>query len=196
MTKQRWTFWLTVPVLMLGVAFLAYRLAASSRLEKDSIYQGTELNGIAPDFRLRDQDGTLVSLSDFRGKMAVLAFRDSRRKDVCTLTAAQLIETYKQLHREEANQVVFAGVNVNTQANAVADVAKATEEWHLTEIPNWHFLTGEPGELGAVWKAYSIAVLPESDQIMHTSGVYIIDSSGRERWYVSDPSAAGVNPPP
>ena len=150
-------------------------------------YEGTELDGIAPDFRLTDQNGSYVSLSDFHGKVVVLTFMDSKCKDTCPLTAAQFLEAYKQLNQSEAKQVVFLGVNVNVMANTVTIVLETTHEWHLAGIPSWHFLTGDAKALEPVWKDYAIAVqpLPDGSEIMHTPGVFIIDSSGQERWYIS-----------
>lgn len=194
MMKQRRFLWFPILALMLGAAFVIYRLIVPVRLDIDQAYQGTELSGTAPDFSLADQNGTLVRLSNFRGKIVVLTFMDSQCKDVCPLTSAQLIETYKQLHPDEASQVVFLGVNVNLEANSTADVSKATQEWHLTEIPDWHFMTGDQDQLEAVWRAYAIAVISESDSITHTSGVYLIDSSGQKRWYVSVPSLEAGSP--
>ena len=160
-------------------------------------YQGTELSGEAPDFQLTDQNGTLISLSDFRGKVVVLTFMDSICEDTCPLTAAQFRQAYRQLDQNEANQVVFMGVNVNSESNAVADVAEITKTWHLEEIPNWHFLTGNREELAAVWKAYDVAVVPTTDgnEIMHTPGVFLIDPSGQKRWYISTPDSADLTLP-
>jgi cytochrome oxidase Cu insertion factor (SCO1/SenC/PrrC family) len=59
-------------------------------------------------------------------------------------------------------------------------------------------LTGKPDELEPVWKAYYVGVeaatAPGGD-IVHTSGVYVVDQLGRERWYLSgsltDPASDG-----
>ena len=165
--------------------------------DSSSDYEGTALGGQpAPDFHLIDQHGGSIALSDFRGKVVVLAFLDSQCKDVCPLTAAQLRQAYKTLG-DQARSVIFLGVNVNLQAAQVSDVAVTTDQWKLNEIPSWHFLTGEPEELGPVWKAYYIAVQPAPDstgELMHTSGVYVIDQLGREQWYISNPLAAPGNP--
>lgn len=89
------------------------------------------------------------------------------------------------------DQVVFLAVNVNAAANAVSDVANATQVWHLDELLNWHFLTGSLEELRPVWKAYAVEALamPGSPMdITHTPGVFVIDQSGNKRWYIPCPS--------
>jgi len=150
-------------------------------------YGGTVLDSAAADFQLTDQSGARVSLSDFAGQVVVLTFFDSQCEDVCPLTAVHLRATYQQFS-DQANAVVFLGVNVNLEANRPEDVMATTKKWHLDEIPNWHFLTGSGQELEPVWKAYDVAVLPqEGGEILHTPGVFLIDQNGQERWYISTP---------
>jgi len=158
-------------------------------------YQGTELSGEAPGFQLTDQNGSVVSLSDFRGKVVVLTFMDSKCKDTCPLTAAHFREAYKELDQNEAKQVVFLGINVNVEASAVSDVLETTRAWYLDEIPGWHFLTGSREELEPVWKDYGISAIPSPDgnSIMHTPGTFLIDPLGQKRWYVSTVFSEGEN---
>lgn len=149
-------------------------------------YEGTALNQPAPEFRLTDQAGKNISLTDMRGSVVVLAFMESECEEVCPATAAHLRSTYQALGKE-SSRVVFLGLNVNTQANAVTDVLAATQRWSLDTIPTWHFLTGSPADLEAAWTAYHIYVQPalhKGDELMHTPGVYVIDASGRERWFI------------
>src|SRR5512145_243076 len=127
--KYRFIWFLSALVLIAGA--LGY-LFLSTQNRRGS-YQGTELSGEAPDFQLRDQSGVLISLLDFRGKVVVLTFMDSTCKDTCPLTATQFRQTYRQLDQSERNQVAFIGVNVNSEANQVADVAEITKTWHLEE---------------------------------------------------------------
>lgn len=164
-------------------------------------YEGTKLDGgMAPDFLLVDQKGSPVALSDFRGRVVVLAFLDPKCRDVCPLTAYHLRKAYQTLRKEadsvqlllggKPDSVIFIGVNVNAKANATADMANATEKWRLAEVPTWHFLTGDPEALEKVWRAYAIAVVPAPEvegEILHTPGVYLIDQAGRKRWYISAP---------
>ena len=181
---RNWRVWF-IGVLMIIAGALIYFLPSS--LQSTSSYEGTELVGSAPDFRLLDQKGDSVSLSDFQGKIVLLTFMDSQCKDTCPITGAHFRQAYGNLNQDEAKQVVFLGVNVNVQANAIADVLQTTRAWHMDEIPSWHFLTGEAEVLEPVWKDFGIAAqpMPDGSAVMHTPGVFIIDSSGQKRWYVS-----------
>ena len=155
-------------------------------------YEGTELSGEAPDFQLIDQSGSKVSLSDFRGKVVLLTFMDSKCTDTCPLTAAHFREVYRQLNSDEGTQVVFLGVNVNVEESTVADVLETTHAWHLDEIPSWHFLTESHEVLEPVWNDYGVAAIQSHDgnPIVHTPGTFLIDQVGKQRWYISTPFSA------
>jgi protein SCO1/2 len=191
---KHWLIWLISALVLIAGVLVYFSLSSQ---ERTGSYQGTELSGEAPDFQLTDQNGSLINLADFHGKVVVLTFMDAICKDTCPLTAAQFRQTYRQLDQTEASQVVFIGVNVNVKANNVTDVAEITKTWHLEEIPSWHFLTGNHEDLAAVWKTYGVAVSPSPDgkEIMHTPGVFLIDPSGQKRWYISTPFSTNLTSP-
>lgn len=178
--------WLAV-TLVVVMAFAAAQRVGQSEPPR---YAGTPLDKVAANFQLTNQQGKRVSLADWRDGVVVLTFMDSRCEETCPITAAELRATSQALG-QDAQSVVFAGVNVNVQANQVADVAAATDQWLLDEIPTWHFLTGSPEALPPVWDAYGVAVVPAEDdeeELLHTPGVFVIDQAGRARWYVSVPA--------
>jgi cytochrome oxidase Cu insertion factor (SCO1/SenC/PrrC family) len=77
-------------------------------------------------------------------------------------------------------------------------VAAFSREHQLSSIPSWHFFTGSGPGLRAAWRNYHVAVQapnPDAD-IIHSSVVYFIDPSGRERYLASpqaDHTAAGAS---
>jgi protein SCO1 len=188
-----WRIWLILALVIIagGVVYFS-----SAFLKEPQGYQGTELGAIAPDFQLTDQDGSVINLSDFRGKVVVLTFMDSKCQDTCPVTAAHFRAAYRELKPEEAKQVVFLGINVNVEANTVSDMLEATREWHLDEISGWHFLTGNHEGLEPVWEDYGVAAVhnPDGHSIVHTPGTFLIDPSGQERWYISTPFSGESNP--
>jgi cytochrome oxidase Cu insertion factor (SCO1/SenC/PrrC family) len=143
----------------------------------------------APGFTLTDQNGRVLPLSAFRGKVIVLEFMDPHCTDICPIVSAEFTDAYHDL-RKLAAKVVFAAVNVNQYHTAVADVAAFSRDHQLTSIPDWHFFTGPVASLRTVWRDYNVAVQapgPDAD-IIHSSVVYFIDPAGRER-YLASPEA-------
>jgi protein SCO1/2 len=141
----------------------------------------------APGFQLTDQDGRSLPLSHFRGKVVVLEFMDPRCRDICPIVSQEFIDAYHDLGRA-GGAVVFAAVNVNLYHARVLDVRAFSADHKLTTIPGWHFFTGSPAALRAVWRDYGIQVQapsPDAD-IVHTSAVYFIAPDGTER-YIAAP---------
>jgi len=140
-------------------------------------------NSAAPGFTLTDQNGATVSLSSLKGKVVVLEFMDPHCTDICPIVSAEYVDAYRDLG-PLAGKVVFAAVNVNQYHAAVADMMAYSREQRLNTIPDWHFFTGPLTALRAVWSGYGITVQapnPNAD-IVHSSAVYFIDRSGRERF--------------
>lgn len=177
----------------IGLLFGILLLAACSAAAPPSAsldYEGTQLEDPAPDFHLVDQHEDSVSLSDFRGKIVLLAFLDPHCTDVCPLTASQFRQIDSSLE-SNANRVVYLAVNTNPDANTVADAVAATQKWGMDDVATWHFLTGDVRELESVWEAYHVAAgtpKPEKPgEVEHSPGVYVVDRQGQKRWYVSLP---------
>jgi len=153
--------------------------ANSAAMDNPNLDLGSSLGGTpAPDFRLRNQFGQPMSLSQFRGKVVMLAFEDSECTTVCPLTTQSMLQA-KQLLGPAGNQVQLLGVDANPDATSVADVLSYSRTHGL--VNQWNFLTGSPAELKATWTKYHIAVQIEQDQIDHTPALFVIDQQGRER---------------
>ena len=188
---KNWRIWLFCVMIVIAGALVYFRLTSLDNVQP---YQGTEISGDASDFQLTDQNGSMIGLSNFRGKVVVLTFMDSKCVDTCPITASHFRLAYQRLNPAESEQVVFLGVNVNIEASHIADVYEITQAWRLDEIPTWHFLTGSPAGLEQVWQDYGIAVESTNDsqskKLFHTPGTYIIDPLGQKRWYISVPISA------
>src|SRR5579859_8162041 len=140
---------------------------------------GSSLGGQpAPDFRLHNQFGQPMSLSQFRGKVIMLAFEDSECTTVCPLTTQSMLEA-KQLLGPAGSQVQLLGVDANPDAITTGDVLSYSRTHGL--VNQWDFLTGSLAQLKATWAKYHIAVQIEQGQIDHTPALFIIDQQGRER---------------
>src|SRR5690349_24302452 len=107
----------------------------------------------APDFRLSNQFGQPMSLSQFRGKVVMLAFEDSECTTVCPLTTQSMLQA-KQLLGPAGNQVQLLVVDANPGAISVADVLSYSRPPGL--VHPWNFLTSLLAELRATWAKYGI----------------------------------------
>ena len=132
----------------------------------------------APDIRLANQFGQPMSLSQFRGKVVVLAFVDSQCTTVCPLTTVSMVQA-RELLGAAGEQVQLVGVDANPAATSVHDVMAYSQAHGM--VNQWDFLTGSLAQLRAVWQAYHVDVQIQAGQIDHTPALYVIDQRGRER---------------
>ena len=152
---------------------------ASAAAANPALDTGSSLGGRpAPDFRLVNQFGQPMSLSQFRGKVVILAFADSQCTTVCPLTTEAMVVA-KRLLGAAGSQVQLLGVDANPDATSVPDVMAYSRAHAM--VNQWDFLTGTLSQLKATWKAYGIAVQIEQGQIDHTPALLVIDPQGRER---------------
>src|SRR5215469_10726862 len=108
-------------------------------------------NAPAPDFRLVNQFGQAMSLSQFRGKVILLGFEDSECTTVCPLTTQAMVLA-KELLGKAGNSVQLLGVDANPGATAVSDVLAYSRVHGM--VNQWDFVTGPVAQLRRVWAAY------------------------------------------
>lgn len=147
--------------------------------------QGTDLGGTpAPDFRLTDQSGKLVSLSQFKGEPVVLTFLYSHCPDVCPLTAEKLHTVMLSLGGN-AQHVAVLAVSVDPKGDTPASVVNFSKVHHMLNY--WHYLIGSESQLSPVWSAYSMyASAATANTVNHSTALYVIDKQGKERAFLSD----------
>src|ERR1700683_3464590 len=153
--------------------------AASAAMDNPNLDLGSSLGAVqAPDFKLVNQFGQPMSLSQFRGKVVMLSFEDSECTTVCPLTTQSMLEA-KQLLGAAGDKVQLLGVDANPDAIKVADVLAYSRAHGM--VNQWDFLTGSLPQLKSTWRAYNVAGQIQQGQIDHTPALFVIDQQGRER---------------
>jgi cytochrome oxidase Cu insertion factor (SCO1/SenC/PrrC family) len=133
----------------------------------------------APPFRLRDQDGRLVSLKRLRGRPVLVTFLDSLCKEQCTLTGRQLGTVLRRMAAADRPTVVI--VSVDPAGDTSASIRRAMTKWRLAGPWRWHWLRGTRRELARVWADYGIVVQPATNDITHGLALYLVDRRGFQR---------------
>ena len=151
--------------------------ANAAAMANPNLDMGTSLdNSPAPDIKLTNQFGQPMSLSQFRGRVVIVAFSDSECTTVCPLTTQSMLLA-KRLLGKAGNNVQLLGVDANPRATSVADVLSYSQAHGM--VNQWDFLTGSLAQLKATWAAYHIAVQIQSGQIDHTPALYVISQQGK-----------------
>lgn len=150
-------------------------LAACAR---ETPLHGTALNppSQARDFLLHDQYGRRYVLSQNRGKAVALYFGFTHCADICPQTLALLGKARARAAlTPEQLQIVMVTVDPRR------DSARALLDFFRKVGVQAIGLHGTPAELRPVYRAYGIAVRPESNDIGHTDTIFLIDGQGRLR---------------
>jgi len=131
-----------------------------------------EVGGSAPDFELKDQHGTPVKLSDFRGKKdVVLVFYPLAFSGICT---GELCTIRDELPTLGGDDVQVIAVSVDSMF--------AHRAWGEQE--NYEFpLLSDFWPHGAVAESYGVF---DADKGLATRGTFIIDKQGVVRWKVEN----------
>jgi protein SCO1/2 len=130
--------------------------------------------GIPPsDFRMRDQDGKVATLSEYRGKPVVVTFLYTTCEDTCPLTAQQIRGALDELGRD-VPVLVFA---VDPPRDTPERARRFLAEQRITG--RMRFLLGPEAELRRQWRAYGIQ--PQTESLEHSAYVVVLDGKGRQR---------------
>jgi protein SCO1/2 len=145
--------------------------------------QGTYLGGVtAPDFRLTDQNGHTVSLSQFKGQPVILTFLYTHCPDQCPLTAEKL-RTVMQSLGSSARDVAVLAVSTDPKGDTTASALSFSKTHRMENY--WHYLLGTRSQLAPVWSSYAVYAAPtatgNSGAVNHTTAIFIIDRQGHER---------------
>jgi peroxiredoxin len=131
-----------------------------------------EVGGSAPDFELKDQHGTPVKLSDFRGKKdVVLVFYPLAFSGICT---SELCTIRDELPTLGGDDVQVIAISVDSMF-----AHRAWGEQEKYEFP----LLSDFWPHGAVARAYGVF---DEAKGLAGRGTFIIDKRGVVRWKVEN----------
>jgi protein SCO1/2 len=134
----------------------------------------------APDFSLQGSNGQELRLSQYRGKVVLLAFGYSHCLSVCPITLHTLAQTLRQIGTAAAGvQVVY--VTVDPQRDTPTKLKAYVGSFDPRIIGG----TGTEQQLAQVRKDYGVSAtkIPDGNTYMydHSSSIYLIDRVGRIR---------------
>jgi protein SCO1/2 len=137
--------------------------------------------GPAPDFALVSQDGTEVTLQDFRGKVRAIAFIYTLCPDVCPLLTDKMAQVRDDLGPAFGKEIAFLSITVDPEHDT-PEVLKGYAAAFGADVAGWSFLTGSPADVRDVARRYGVAVSTvENGQVDHTLLTTLVDRQGLMR---------------
>jgi peroxiredoxin len=132
-----------------------------------------EVGDQAPDFELKDQHGTPVSLSSFRGsKNVVLVFYPLAFSGVCTSELCAIRDEFPEVTRDDVELLTVS-----------VDSTFVLKTWAERDHFNFELLS-DFWPHGSVAKSYGVF---DEDRGVATRGTFVIDKTGVVRWKVVNP---------
>jgi len=152
-------------------------------------FQASDITGssFGRDFALKDPDGKLRTLADFRGKAVVVFFGYTQCPDVCPATLATLAQAMKKLGSDaERVQVLFITVDPER------DTPELLKQYVPAFDPRFLGLYGDADATARTAKEFKVIYqkvpgpTPGTYTMDHSAGTYVFDPKGRLRLFVSN----------
>ena len=139
--------------------------------------------GPAPEFRLFDTSGSAVNLSDYRGRVVLLAFIFTSCPGVCPKISGQMAALQEQLKKTRVlhDRAFMLSVTVDPDTDS-AEVLSEYAGKYGADPSCWLFLRDEEKNLRKVLAAYDEwTKRATAGDLDHPARVYLIDAQGRIR---------------
>ncbi len=107
----------------------------------------------APDFTLFDQNGYQFTLSEYEGKVVIVAFVYTSCPDVCLVISANL-DYIDQNLGGYSDDVVIVSVTIDPARDTISHLAEWTEQMGY----DWHHLTGSTSTLQDTYRSWNVIV--------------------------------------
>ena len=122
----------------------------------DDIFYGEDIDPpIAVDeFVLENEKGEYVAMSDYEGKVVVVAFLFTRCPDICPVVSANLAFIAEELRERDVNEVQILTVTVDPWT----DNSSVLDNYATTRQLNWPHLTGSLEDLEPVWMNFDVGL--------------------------------------
>ncbi len=134
----------------------------------------------APPFTLIDQDGQVVSLGDYHGKVVLMDFIYTSCTTTCPLLTATFSAVQDGLGPDFGNKVALLSITVDPQTDTPAVLKAFGEQWKA-DFDGWAFLTGDPAQIDSVAANYAVYVEHTQDGVAHSDTILLVDQHGQLR---------------
>lgn len=135
-----------------------------------------------PDFKLINQDGTQISLRQYRGRVVVLTFIYTRcpLPDYCPLMTANFSAIEKALRAEPQlyAKTHLLSISVDPEYDT-PKVLRGYAAGHSADLGHWDFASGTANETKQVATHFGMQYWRDGDQVVHSLRTAIIGADGK-----------------
>jgi len=133
-----------------------------------------------PDFTLTDQQGSAVSLSEFKGKVVALNFIYTRcpLPDYCYRFSNYFGRIQKRFAKRTEQDLVLLTLTFDPVHDQPEVLANYAGTWKA-DPRAWHFLTGREADVRRVCGWFGVQAWPDEAALTHTLHTVVIDRAGK-----------------
>ncbi len=140
-----------------------------------------------PDFKLINQDGKRVSLSQYRGKALLITFIYTRCPvpEYCTLMSNNFAAIEQELSKDPAlyERTHLLSVSFDPEHDTPKVLrsygAAHTGRYDKETFSHWEFAAGEKPEIFHMAQTFNFSYVPEKDQIAHSLNTVLLRPDGK-----------------
>jgi protein SCO1/2 len=161
------------------------RISKAEAAPESSIFAPFPKTGDAiPDFTLRNQDGNVIHLSQYRGKPLMLTFIYTRcpLPDFCPRTS----KNFSEIHRDFQSASISTGkphlltVSFDTEYDTPAVLREYARRYmNPVSFEDWEFASGSPDEIIKITSYFGLSFQKDSGQIVHSLVTALIGPDGK-----------------
>ena len=158
----------------------AATVAQAATTVEDRETERVQTGEAVPDFKLIDQNGQPIRLSDFRGKAVVLTFIYTRCPipNFCPLMSKNFAELQGRLEKEFAGRYQLLSVSMDPKFDR-PEVLKEYASRYGGDETRWRFATGDEEQINFVTGLMGLYHEPENGLISHDLRTAMISPDGR-----------------
>ena len=132
----------------------------------------------APEFTLTSQDGALVTLADFRGKVVAVTFIYTLCTATCPVLTPMMSFVQDRLGADFGTKIAFVSITIDPERDT-PEILKEYGQAFGANFAGWSFLTGTPAAIQDVTRRYGVyASKTETGDVDHTFLTSIVDPRG------------------
>lgn len=144
---------------------------------------GKVKNHVVGDFKLINQDGQMVSTTNWKNRIVVADFFFTHCPSVCPAMTKNLKRVQQQFNKDLLSINSFS---IDPERDSAAQLKKFSEKYQLDNT-NWNLLTGRKKEIYALARNSFMIVATDGDggpeDFIHSDQLVLIDKHKRIRGY-------------
>jgi protein SCO1/2 len=157
----------------------ASRLKLLTRVAGAAPHKVLTIGDVVPDFRLTNQEGKPIALSDLRGKVVAVNFiyTSCPLPNFCLRIANNFGVLQKRFKARLGRDLILLTVTFDPVHDTPEVLAKYASRWSA-DPATWHFLTGGVSDVQRVCRLFGVDFFPDEGLMYHSLHTAIIDRQG------------------